>query len=261
MSEFRTIEVASGRGVWRVALARPDVRNAFDENLIAELSSAFEAAGSDPTARVLVLTGKGKAFCAGADLHWMGKMRAYTYEENLADSLALARMMRLLFDLPIPTVAAVNGAAIGGGNGLVAACDIAVASADAVFSLSEVKLGLVPACIGPYVIRKVGESAARELFLTGRRIPASHAAEIGLVREVVPPERLAARVEEVVAELLSAGREALRACKELIAKAPGMALDEAGPFTAEMISRLRVSDEAQEGLAAFFEKRRPRWAE
>jgi methylglutaconyl-CoA hydratase len=261
MTEFRTIEVARSGGVWRVTLARPDVRNAFDEVLIAELSSAFEAAGCDPAARVLVLSGKGKAFCAGADLHWMGKMRAYTYEENLADSLALARMMRLLFDLPLPTVAAVNGAAIGGGNGLVAACDIAVAASDAVFSLSEVRLGLVPACIGPYVIRKVGESAARELFLTGRRIPATQAAGIGLVREVVPPEGLAARVEEIVAELLSAGREALRACKELISRVPGMSLDEAGPYTAEMISRLRVSDEAQEGLAAFFEKRRPRWAE
>ena len=261
MAGYRAIDVSRTGRVVRVALARPDVRNAFDEVLIADLVRAFEETGRDADARVLVLTGQGKAFCAGADLGWMGKMRAYSYEENLADSLELARMMRLLFDLPIPTVAAVNGAAIGGGNGLVAACDIAVASSDAVFSLSEVRLGLVPACIGPYVIRKIGESAARALFLTGRRISATEAARVGLVSEVVPPECLSARVDEIVADLLSAGREALRTCKELLARVPGLPLDEAGPLTAEMIARLRIGDEAQEGMAAFFEKRRPRFAD
>jgi methylglutaconyl-CoA hydratase len=261
MVDYRTIELSRTGKVARITLARPDIRNAFDEVLIAELTDALEGVATDEGARVLVLTGKGKAFCAGADLAWMGKMKDYTYDENLADSLALAKLMRTLFDLPIPTIAAVNGAAIGGGNGLVAACDIAIAAESAVFSLSEVKLGLVPACIGPYVIRRIGERMARELFLTGRRIGAARAAEIGLVNEAVPDALLEARVEEWVRDLASSGPEALRMCKELIARVPGMDLDEGGRFTAEMIARLRVGAEAQEGIAAFFGKRKPRWAE
>ncbi|MCU0727686.1 MAG: enoyl-CoA hydratase/isomerase family protein [Planctomycetes bacterium] len=261
MNDYRTIEVSRAGGTTRITLARPDIRNAFDEVLIAELTAALSTVAGDAGARVVVLTGKGKAFCAGADLAWMGKMKDYTYDENLADSLALAKLMRTLFDLPIPTIAAVNGPAIGGGNGLVAACDIAIAAESAVFSLSEVKLGLVPACIGPYVIRRIGERVARELFLTGRRIGAARAAEIGLVNEAVPDDRLAGRVEEWVRDLASSGPEALRICKELISRTPGMDLDEAGRFTAEMIARLRIGREAQEGIAAFFGKRKPRWAE
>ena len=261
MSACRTIEISRAGATARIALARPEIRNAFDEVLIAELTAALEAVAADPGARVLVLTGQGSAFCAGADLKWMGKMKAYTYEENLANSLALSKLMRTLFDLRLPTIAAVNGAAIGGGNGLVAACDVAIAAQSAVFSLSEVKLGLVPACIGPYVISRIGERHARELFLTGRRIPAARAAEIGLVNEAVPDGDLAARVEEWVKDLLSSGPEALRTCKELIARVPRLDLDSAGRYTAEMISRLRVGDEAQEGIAAFFGKRKPRWTE
>ena len=242
--------------VARVTLARPDVRNAFDEVLIRELTEACGALGD---ARVLVLTGEGSAFCAGADLSWMGKMKDYSFTENLADANALAAMLRALYDLPIPTIAAVNGPAIGGGNGLVAACDIAVASDRALFSLSEVKIGLVPACIGPYVIRKIGVAAAHELFLTGERIDAARAKSIHLVNDAVPHDRLMARVDEYVAMLLTSGPEALRMSKTLVQTVPGMPLDEAGPYTAEMIARLRISPEAQEGMAAFFAKRPPNW--
>ncbi len=260
MSAYETIEVRVENRTARVTLARPEVRNAFNEVLIAELTAAFSEIAGDPEIRVLVLTGRGKAFCAGADLHWMGKMRDFSFEENLEDSLALARMLRALHDLPIPTLAAGNGATIGGGTGLVAACDIALASHRAEFSLSEVKLGLVPACVGPYVIEKIGIRWAKELFLTGQRFSADRAREAGLVNEVVPAALLGARTEEYVSQLLSSGPDALRYAKELIHRVPGMDLDHAGPFTAEMIAKLRIGEEAQEGMAAFFEKRRPRWA-
>jgi len=258
---MKTVEYGISGRVARVALARPEVRNAFDEVLIEELTQVLEEIEGKGEARVLVLTGKGKAFCAGADLNWMKRMKGFSFEENLADALALSKLMRALHDLPIPTIAAVNGAAIGGGNGLVAACDIAVASYRAEFSLSEVKLGLVPACIGPYVIRRVGIANARELFLTGRRISADRAAAVGLVNEAVPAHLLASRVEEYVKDLVSSGPDALRMAKELIRDVPAMDLDAAGRYTAEMIAKLRVGDEAQEGMAAFFEKRKPDWTE
>jgi len=258
-TEYETIRFELDGRTARVTLARPAVRNAFDEVLIAELLAALDRVADEKSARVLVLTGEGKAFCAGADLNWMRKMKDYSFEENLADSLELARLMRRIYEFPLPTVAAVNGATIGGGNGLVAACDIAVAADTAVFSLSEVKIGLVPACIGPYVIKRIGERAARELFLTGERIDAKRAMREGLVNDVVPAERLGERVDEIVARLLTSGPGALEVSKELIRNVPSMDLDAAGPYTAEMIAKLRISDEAQEGMAAFFEKRKPNW--
>jgi methylglutaconyl-CoA hydratase len=258
---FETIDHASDGRVARVTLDRPDVRNAFNEVLIRELNELLVRIEEEGQARALVLTGRGKAFCAGADLHWMGKMRDFTYEENLEDSLELAKLMRRLYTLPIPTIAAVNGASIGGGNGLVAACDIVIAAESAIFSLSEVKLGLVPSCIGPFVIKRVGEAAARQLFLTGERISGARAVEVGLANEVVPDAELMSRVDEVLSRLLTSGPDALRHAKELIENVPGMTLDEAERYTAEMISKLRVSPEAQEGMAAFFEKRKPRWTE
>jgi len=260
-SSYSTIEYELSGRVAHIALARPEVRNAFNEVLIDEMNDALVRIEKSADARVLVLTGRGKAFCAGADLKWMGRMKGFSFEENLADALPLADLMRRLYLLPIPTIAAVNGAAIGGGNGLVAACDIAVASHRAEFSLSEVKIGLVPACIAPFVIKRIGERAARELFLTGRRISADRAAELGLVNEATSPHLLSSRVEEYVQDILTSGPEALRYAKELIENVPGMTLEEAGPYTAKMISELRVGDEAQEGMAAFFEKRRPKWSE
>jgi methylglutaconyl-CoA hydratase len=260
MTEYETIRFEMDGRTARITLARPAVRNAFNEVLIAELLDALDRAAAEESARVLVLAGEGKAFCAGADLHWMKKMKGYSYEENLEDALELAKLMRRIYEFPLPTVAAVNGATIGGGNGLVAACDIAVAADTAIFSLSEVKIGLVPACIGPFVIERIGIRAARELFLTGERIPAARAKAEGLVNDVVPADKLAERVEEIVTLLLSSGPEALKVSKALIRNVPSMTLDEAGPYTAEMIAKLRISPEAQEGITAFFEKRPPDWA-
>ena len=261
MSDFETIEYILDGRVARVTLSRPDVRNAFNEVLISELNELLVRVADEGAARALVLTGSGKAFCAGADLHWMGKMRDFTFEENLEDSLQLAKLMRRLYTLPVPTIAAVNGASIGGGNGLVAACDIVIAAESALFSLSEVKLGLVPSCIGPYVIKRVGEASARQLFLTGERISGTRAVEVGLANEAVPDEELMPRVDEILERLLTSGPDARRHAKELIENVPGMSLDQAERYTAEMISNLRVSPEAQEGMAAFFEKRKPRWVE
>jgi methylglutaconyl-CoA hydratase len=257
---FETVEVRVENKVAWVALNRPDVRNAFNEVMIAELIRALDDIEKDGSVRVLVLTGRGKAFCAGADLNWMKKMKGYTVEENYRDALELAELMFKLHNLPKPTIAMVNGASIGGSNGLVAACDIAIASHRAEFSLSEVKIGLVPACIGPYLLKKVGEAVCRELFLSGERISADQARELGLVNDVVTHVNLSVRVKEKVANLLTSGPHALAVSKELISRISQMPLSEAKEYTARVIAELRTGDEAQEGMAAFLEKRRPDWS-
>lgn len=254
-----TIRSVRDGAVVRLTLDRPDVRNAFDEVLIRELAEALAELADDGSARVVVLAGSGEAFCAGADLHWMRRMRDATYEENLADASALAHLLYRLYSLPQPTVARVHGAVIGGGNGLVAACDIAVASSDAVFGLSEVRLGLVPAVIGPYVVRRIGEGEARRLFLTGERVGAERAREMGLVSAVVEPGRLDEGVEAQVKLLLAGAPGAQRRCKELLEGLSALTLEEASEYTAEMIARMRAGPEAQEGMSAFLEKRKPRW--
>jgi methylglutaconyl-CoA hydratase len=256
---FKTIEVKTADGVAWVALNRPEVRNAFNEVMIAELLEALERIEKDESVRVVVLTGNGKAFCAGADLNWMKKMKDFTVEENYKDALSLAHLMFNLYSLPKPTIARVNGASIGGSNGLVAACDMAIASHRAEFSLSEVKIGLVPACIGPYLVKKIGEAACRELFLSGERISADQAFRLGLVNDVVTHANLTARVDEKIANLLTSGPHALAVSKELLAGISGMPLSEARDHTARVIAELRVGDEAQEGMTAFLEKRKPRW--
>lgn len=256
---FQTIEVKFEDKVARVALNRPEVRNAFNEVMIEDLIQALEMIEQDQSIRVVVLTGNGKAFCAGADLNWMKKMKDFTYEENYSDALRLAELMFRLYNLPKPTIAAVNGASIGGSNGLVAACDIAIASHRAEFSLSEVKIGLVPACIGPYLLKKVGEQACRDLFLTGERISADQAKAFGLVSDVVTHANLAKRVEEKVSSLVTSGPKALAVSKDLLGRLSFMSLGEAKEYTARVIADLRSGDEAQEGMAAFLEKRKPRW--
>lgn len=256
---FDTLEVRSENRVAWVALNRPDVRNAFNEVMIEELIQVLDNIEKDDAVRVLVLTGNGKAFCAGADLNWMKKMKNFSYEENYADALRLAELMFKLYHLPKPTVARVNGASIGGSNGLVAACDIAIASHRAEFSLSEVKIGLVPACIGPYLLKKVGERACRELFLSGERISADQAAKIGLVSDVVTHINLTKRVEERISNLLTSGPNALAVSKELLGNISFMPLAEAKDYTARVIAELRSGDEAQEGMTAFLEKRKPKW--
>jgi methylglutaconyl-CoA hydratase len=258
---YRTIRVERSAKAGRIWLDRPDVHNAFDARMIGELRAALRSLAADAAVRVVVLSGTGTSFCAGADLNWMREIVRYSYEQNLAESLELAEWLHELSALPKPTVARVNGAAIGGGAGFLSACDIVIASTDARFGLSEVKIGLVPACIAPYVLRRTGEGRARQYFLTGERFDARRALEVGLVNVVVEAAELDRKVEEVVSSLVSSGPEALAKAKELIARVPGMNISEAKRFTAEMIAGLRTSAEGQEGMAAFLEKRRPKWSE
>ncbi|MDM7460249.1 MAG: enoyl-CoA hydratase/isomerase family protein [bacterium] len=243
--------------ITRLTLNRPEVHNAFDETLIAQLTEAFESLREDEATRVVVLQGAGKSFCAGADLQWMGKMVNYTFAENLADARALARMFETIDHCPKPVVGRVHGAAMGGGAGLTAVCDIAVATPNAQFAFSEVKLGLIPAVITPYVLRKIGYGHARALFLTGERFDAETAQRIGLVQRVVPPEQLDATVEAIVQNLLQNGSNAMAAAKMLLHAALTLPPDELRSLTIARIAELRVSDEGQEGIRAFLEKRAP----
>ena len=256
---METIQYKTIDGVARVTLNRPDIHNAFNDVMLSELIQIFGEIGDNKSIRVVVLTGNGRSFCAGADLNWMKKMINYSYEENIEDSNQVSECMFRIYSLPQPTIGRINGAAIGGGMGLVAACDVVVAHIDAVFSLSEVKLGLVPACISPYVIKRAGESKCREFFLSGERINAEKALSAGLVNEVVSPETLDSTVARWIEQFKRNGPEALSVCKNLLAKVPGMTLDEAKSYTADVIARLRISDEGQEGMNAFLEKRKPGW--
>jgi methylglutaconyl-CoA hydratase len=247
-------------GSLRITLNRPQIHNAFDERLIAELTVELTRAAADPGVRVVVLTGSGRSFSAGADLNWMHRTASYGEAENLADARALAKLMATLNELPKPTIARVNGAALGGGTGLVACCDIVVASAEAVFGTTEVRLGLIPSVIGPYVVAAIGLRQARRLMLTGERIDAAAAARIGLVHEVVEAGQLDAAVEATLGYLLRGGPGALAAAKRLVQELAGRPI---GPDliddTAKRIAALRVTPEAREGLAAFLDKRPPSW--
>lgn len=246
--------------VERVVLNRPDVRNAFNETLIAELTNWAARAHGDASIRVVVLEGAGKAFCAGADVAWMARTIQYTEEENTRDATAASAMFAAIDRLPVPVVGRVHGAAIGGGAGLAAVCDVVVAGEETVFGFTEVKLGILPAVISPFVLAKIGRSAARELFLTGARFPAARAREIGLVHAVVPAARIDDAVDAYVRELLTGGREAIATAKALIARVANEPLERAQLLTASAIAARRVSDEGQEGLRAFLEKRAPRWS-
>lgn len=246
--------------VARITLNRPEVRNAFDDVLIAELTATLERIEHDQRARLVVLGATGESFCAGADLNWMRRMAGYSWEENFTDAKCLGRLMQTLDQLALPTLARVQGPALGGGIGLIAACDIAVAADTAFFALSEVKLGLIPAVISPFVLRAVGERAARRYFLTGERMTAHEALRLGLVHEVVLGKRLDERIDELAQALLANGPQAVRAAKRLI-RAPGReAIDAA--LIEEMARRTaeqRASPEGQEGVAAFLAKRKPNW--
>lgn len=253
------VERAPDPRVARVVLARPEVRNAFDDALIAELTAAFEELSADPGVRVVVLSGAGKAFCAGADLNWMGKMVAFSVEENRRDAAALARMYRVVDGCEKPVVGRVHGAALGGGTGLAAVCDVVVAAEGTLFGTTEVRLGILPAVIGPYVVRKIGESNARVWFLTGDRFDAEEARRAGLVHRVVPETELDAAVTDVVTSLLSGGPEALAEAKRLAKSVGRLPLDEAIPLTVEAIARRRVSAEGQDGMTSFLAKRKPAW--
>ncbi len=245
--------------ILRLTLNRPDVRNAFDEECIAVLTAAAAAAAVDPALRAVVLAGAGRVFCAGADIGWMSRAVHYTHRENLADAEDLARMLERLDTLPMPVVGRVQGAALGGGLGLAAICDIVVAADDAVFGLTEVKIGLLPAVVAPYVIRKIGVSAARQLFLTGARFDAARAQALGLVHDVVPAAELDAAIDRRVAELSTSAPGAMSAAKALIRGIAGIDPKDVIGLTTATIAAQRVSAEGQEGLRAFLEKRKPDW--
>ncbi|HXM80480.1 MAG TPA: enoyl-CoA hydratase/isomerase family protein [Burkholderiales bacterium] len=247
-------------GIARVTLNRPEVRNAFDDVLIAELTKIFADIRNDKAIRAMVLAGNGPAFCAGADLNWMKRMAGYGYDQNLADARALADMLATLDRLPKPTIARVHGPAFAGGTGLVAACDIAIGTPEAKFCFSEAKLGLSPATISPYVMRAIGEHAARRYFLTAEVFDAAEAFRIGLLSALVPSNELDSTVEEIIKNLLTGGSEAHAKIKELIRAVAGQTVDVAlVADTARRIAEIRVSPEGKEGIASFLEKRKPSW--
>lgn len=242
-----------------VTLSRPEVHNAFDAVLIKELIDCIKKFGKDPLTRVVVLTGSGKSFCAGADLNWMRETVDYSKEENLADAVQLAEMFATINVCPKPMVARINGAAIGGGSGLVAACDIAIAVNHAKFGFGEVNVGIIPSVISPYVLPKIGISQARELFLTGARIDAQRAKEIGLIHYMVSPVELDQKVQEIVEQLLSSGPQAMAECKRLLHIMESLDPRGVRSFTTQKIAEVRATPEARDGFSAFLEKRKPPW--
>ncbi len=257
-----TLTVEHHSGIARITMNRPAVHNAFDDALITELIGALRDVERDASVRAVVLAATGRSFSAGADLNWMRRMAGYDWSENYRDSQGLGELMHTLYRLDRPTIARVNGAAMGGGVGLVACCDVAVAAETAVFALSEVKLGLIPAVISPYVVSAIGERQARRYFVTGERFDARTARRIGLVHEVVVSEALDDAVDRIVAAMRANGPEAMRAAKALsldMSRGPidtGMVSE-----TARRIADQRASDEGKEGVAAFLEKRRASWVE
>jgi len=256
---YRYLLVEQRNSVAYVTLNRPDVRNALNSDVIGELGSWAETAARQRDIRAAVLAGSGTVFSAGADVEWMARSLSFTTDENVADAETLARMLQALDRLPVPLIGRIQGAAMGGGAGLAAVCDIAVAAEDTVFAFSEVKLGIVPAVISPFVLAKIGRSAARELFLTGARFTASRAKEIHLVHEVVPASQLDEAVTQRLHEVLTAGPQAIASAKRLIGQVWDAEPDAAGRLTARVIATRRVSPEGQEGLRAFLERRKPSW--
>lgn len=261
MSTALNLQIARS-GIATLTLNRPERHNAFDEGLIVELTEALLGVAANPAARVLVLAAAGKSFSAGADLGWMKRTASYSEADNLADAQKLARLMHTLDSLPIPTVAAVQGPAYGGGVGLVACCDMVFAAPEAVFSLTEVKLGLIPAVISPYVIRKIGSAQARRYFLSAERFSSATAQKIGLVHELAPQDEVAVLATSWATQLLNNGPQAMAAAKRLVAEVANQPIcTEMNDKCAQRIAAQRISAEGQEGLSAFLEKRPPNWVQ
>jgi methylglutaconyl-CoA hydratase len=257
---YTTLTIERSGHVATVTLNRAEVRNAFNETAIAEIQQAFSELGEDAGLRAIVLAANGPAFCAGADLNWMKKMAGYTHAENHADALQLAQMLRTIYLCPKPVVAKVQGDCYAGGMGLVAACDIVVAAQEANFCLSEVRLGLIPATISPYVIKAMGEQAARRYFLSAERFDAREALRIGLAHEVTAADTLDARVADIVKALVGNSPHAVQQAKLLVRDVSGQAVSDALlADTAERIAQIRASDQGREGVASFLEKRKPAW--
>ncbi len=257
MSALQTTQTGA---VLTITLSRPDIRNAFNDAVIAEITTAFQDAASRAEVRAVVLAATGPAFCAGADLNWMRRMADYTRDENFADAAALAEMLRVMYECPKPTIARIQGDVYAGGMGLVAACDMAVSVDTANFCLSEVKLGLIPATISPYVIRAMGARAAHRYFLTAERFDAKEAHRIGFVHEVVSADQLDAKVAELTQALVNASPNAVRSCKMLVQEVAGRDIE--APLigqTVEGIADIRTSSEGREGVQSFLQKRKPSW--
>jgi methylglutaconyl-CoA hydratase len=257
---YETLEIERAGKVAKIWMNRPAVLNAFDEQLIAELADACDELDADASVRVVILGGRGKHFSAGADLNWMKRASQFTHEQNVDDARKFAGMLRTLAEMSKPTIARVQGAALGGGTGLTAACDMAIASSDAVFSTSEVKFGIIPSAISPYVLRAIGPRHALRYFQSAERISAARALEIGLVGEVVALAELDACIGKLVDALLQGGPLAQKAAKDLIATVNGKNIDKSiSEETAQRIARQRATDEAKDGIAAFLDKRPPGW--
>jgi methylglutaconyl-CoA hydratase len=256
-----SVQFTVSDGVARVTLARPEVRNAFNAELIEQLHDLFTRIAAADDVRAVVLAGEGKVFCGGADINWMRSSLELTFEANVADAERMSDMFRAIDNSPKPVIGKIHGAALGGGAGLAAVCDIAIATDDAIFGFTEVKLGIIPAVISPFVLAKIGASQARALFLTGERFDAARAQGIGLVHEVVPAAQLDAAVERRLAELHSAGPSAVAAAKLLVRRVLDGSYDESRAITAEAIARQRIIPEGQEGLRAFLERRSAKFSD
>jgi methylglutaconyl-CoA hydratase len=254
--EFIMVE---GGGILTITLNRPDVHNPFDDRMIAELTDAFSKVNSNPAAAAVIVTGAGKSFCAGADLNWMKRMGQYSPSENAHDATQLSRMFQALEDIEVPVIAKVNGAALGGGAGLACACDFAIASTKAKIGFTEVKLGLIPAVISPYVIDRVGTKRAAQLFMTGAKLDADMARMLGLFDDLAGPEELDEVVSGLVKEIMSGGPSAVRECKRLARAGAGMERAKFKEHCIDAIARVRASPEGREGVGAFLEKREPKW--
>lgn len=262
MKQYTTIELNIDNEVGTIWLNRPEIHNAFNEVMIAELIDMFDEVAKIDEVRIVILRGRGKSFCAGADLNWMRNVAKYSYEDNYKESLNLSICFHKIYTCPKPTIAMVHGAAIGGANGLLAACDFAYSDNNTTFSLSEVKIGIVPACISPYVTKRVSEYGSKELMLTGKRFKGPEAEKHKLVNKSMTSEEMEKHVNELIVLLKTSGPKAMTHCKNLLYEiSNNLNLDQAIEYTAKMIADIRASEEGQEGMSAFLEKRKPNWVD
>ncbi|MFA6922666.1 MAG: enoyl-CoA hydratase-related protein [Bacteroidales bacterium] len=260
MNNYKTIEFEINDRVGTLWLNRPDVHNAFNDVMLAEIVDCIGAINDSNDVVCLIIRGKGKSFCAGVDLNWMRDVAKNSYEQNYNESLNLAKCFYTIYTCKKPTIAIIHGVSLGGSNGILSACDFAYCSDEATFSLSEVKIGIIPACIGPYVIKRVGEFGARDLMISGKRIKGKEAEYYRLVNKSLPPEKLDEYVNSAVELLKTSGPEAMTQCKNLIFNiSNNLTFEQAQEYTAKMIADIRASEEGQEGMAAFLEKRKPKW--
>lgn len=260
MGNYQYIELSRENTVATVTMNRPEVHNAFNDEMIQEITGVFKSLGEDDSVRVVVFASNGKSFCAGADLNWMSRMMEYTYEENVIDALGLANMLKTIHDCPKPVIGRVHGAALGGGVGLISACDFAVCVETAIFGLTEVKLGIIPAVISPFVLKKLPPASAQRYFMTAERFSAEEARRNGLIAEVLPTvEAMDECLDKIIQSILANGPEAVAASKVLINEVLGTRWEETLRKVSEMIATRRISSEGQEGMKAFLEKRKPSW--